>query len=55
MDKRGVTTFEMLAWLIGVTAAAITYIHATFTTYREVIPRLDRIEAKIDDMIKVSK
>lgn len=50
MNKRGVTTIEVMMWLIGGLAAAMAYAHATFTSYREVIPRLDRIESKIDQI-----
>lgn len=45
-DKRGVTTLEVLFWAIGSVAAAIAYAHATFATYREIEPRVDRMEAE---------
>lgn len=55
MNKKGATTFELLVWSLGAVATAIAYAHATFTTYREVAPRLDRIENKIDIMIQAKE
>lgn len=52
MKKNGITTAEMLMWLAGGAFAVLGYIHMTFAQYREVIPRLDRIEQKMDDFIK---
>jgi hypothetical protein len=52
MNKRGVTTAELLMWLGGGAIAVLGYIHVTFATYREVVPRLDRIENLIIEMKK---
>lgn len=50
MNKKGVTVVEMLMWLVGGLIAVLGYIHVTFATYREVVPRLDRIENLIIEM-----
>jgi len=55
MNKKGATTAELLMWAIGIVSVAITYAHATFATYREVVPRLDRIEEKLDILNGVKK
>ena len=52
MNKKGMTTIEIMLWAVGSLAAAIAYAHATFTTYREVAPRLDKIEQKIDTLLE---
>jgi len=52
VNKKGVTQIEVLMWLIGGFVAVIGYIHMTFATYREVVPRLDRIETLILEMKK---
>ena len=44
MNKRGVSTVEILMWLVGSAFAVFGYVHMFFATYREVVPRLDRIE-----------
>ena len=49
--KRGVTSFEFVLWLLGAVGAIAAYAHMTFATYREVAPRLDRIENKIDAIV----
>ncbi len=51
MNKRGGTTLELILWIIGAVGAITAYAHMTFVTYREVAPRLDRIENKIDSII----
>lgn len=48
--KKGLTSFEFVLWLLGAVGAVAAYAHITFATYREVGPRLDRIENKIDMM-----
>jgi hypothetical protein len=48
MDKRGVTTIELLLWAVAGVLSVSAYAHLTFITYREVSPRLDRIEKKLD-------
>ncbi len=45
-----VSGIELLMWLIGGAFAFAGYAHMTFATYREVVPRLDRIEALILEM-----
>jgi hypothetical protein len=50
MNKRGITTLEVLMWLVGGAVAFAGYVHMTFATYREVVPRLDRIETLIIQM-----
>lgn len=55
MDKKGITTIEVLMWMMGGIFAVLGYVHMTFATYREVIPRLDRIEGKMDVFIKGSR
>lgn len=52
MNKRGVTTVELLMWMTGGLMATAAYVHMTFATYREVVPRLDRIETLILEMKK---
>lgn len=52
MNKRGVTTAEIFMWMIGGVMAIAAYAHMTFATYREVVPRLDRIETLILEMKK---
>lgn len=47
MDKKGVSTIEVFMWMVGGALAILGYIHVTFATYREVVPRLDRIESLI--------
>jgi len=51
MNKRGTSTLEVLMWLLGAIGAVTAYAHMTFTTYREVAPRLDRIENKLDSIL----
>lgn len=55
MNNKGVTQVELLMWLIGGAIAFGGYVHMTFATYREVVPRLDRIEALIVSMQKEKK
>ena len=50
MNKKGVSTTEILMWLVGGLFAILGYVHVTFATYREVVPRLDRIETLILEM-----
>ena len=52
MNKRGTSTLEVLMWLLGAVGAVTAYAHMTFTTYREVAPRLDRIENKLDSILE---
>ena len=52
MNKRGASSLELLMWLVGAVGAVTAYAHMTFTTYREVAPRLDRIENKIDSILE---
>ncbi len=51
MNKRGASTLELIMWLLGAVGAITAYAHMTFVTYREVAPRLDRIESKLDSII----
>lgn len=51
MNKKGATSLQLLLWIIGAIGALSAYAHMTFITYREVAPRLDRIENKIDSML----
>lgn len=44
MNKKGVTQVELIMWLVGGFVAILGYVHINFATYREVVPRLDRIE-----------
>jgi len=53
MDRRGATTLELVLWVIGAVGAVTAYAHMTFTTYREVAPRLDRIENKLDSVLEL--
>lgn len=52
MKKGGASTLELLMWLLGAVGAVTAYAHMTFITYREVAPRLDRIENKIDAILE---
>jgi hypothetical protein len=52
MNKKGVTQIEVLMWLIGGFVAVLGYVHVTFATYREVVPRLDRIEGLLLEIKK---
>lgn len=52
MNKRGASTLELLMWLLGAVGAVTAYAHMNFITYREVAPRLDRIENKIDSILE---
>jgi len=52
MNKRGASSLELLMWLVGAVGAVTAYAHMTFITYREVAPRLDRIENKIDSILE---
>lgn len=52
MNKKGLTTLEVIMWVMGSIGAAAAYAHMTFATYREVAPRLDRIENKIDSIVE---
>ena len=52
MNKKGVTTADLLMWVIGGVMAVAAYAHMTFATYREVVPRLDRIEGLILEIKK---
>jgi len=47
MGKKGVSAVEILMWLVGGLLAVLGYVHVTFATYREVVPRLDRIEGLV--------
>jgi hypothetical protein len=51
VGKKGVTQIEVLMWLIGGFVAVLGYVHITFATYREVVPRLESLDAKIDKII----
>jgi len=55
MNRKGITTIEVFVWMLGAVATAIAYTHSTFITYREVAPRLDRIENKIDSILETGK
>jgi len=55
MDKRGGSTLELVLWLLGAIGAVTAYAHMTFTTYREVAPRLDRIENKLDSILEFKR
>jgi hypothetical protein len=52
MTKKGASSLEVIMWLLGTIGAVTAYAHMTFITYREVAPRLDRIEGKIDSIIE---
>lgn len=52
MNKRGASSLELLMWLVGAVGAVTAYAHMTFITYREVAPRLDRIENKLDSILE---
>jgi len=52
MNKRGATILEMVMWVLGAIGAITAYVHMTFITYREVAPRLDRIENKLDSVLE---
>lgn len=51
-NKLGVSAIEVLMWILGAVGAVTAYVHVTFITYREVAPRLDRIENKLDSIIE---
>lgn len=51
MNKKGITTIEVLMWMMGGVFAILGYVHMTFATYREVLPRLESIERKVDTII----
>lgn len=55
MKNKGATSLELLLWVIGAIGAVTAYAHMTFITYREVAPRLDRIESKIDYFLERKK
>jgi hypothetical protein len=55
MKNKGATSLELLLWLIGAVGAVTAYAHMTFITYREVAPRLDRIESKVDSILERRK
>lgn len=55
MKNKGATSLELLLWVIGAVGAVTAYAHMTFITYREVAPRLDRIEAKLDHFLERKK
>ena len=50
-NEKGMTSVEVFMWMIGAVAASVAYAHGTFATYREVAPRLDRIEQKLDSVL----
>jgi hypothetical protein len=50
-SNRGSSVLDILLWMIGTIGAVTAYVHITFVTYREVAPRLDRIENKLDSII----
>lgn len=52
MNKRGTTFLEVMMWVLGAIGAITAYVHMTFITYREVAPRLDRIENKLDSVLE---
>jgi hypothetical protein len=52
MNKRGSSFLEVMMWILGAVGAITAYAHMTFVTYREVAPRLDRIENKLDSLIE---
>jgi hypothetical protein len=54
MKNKGATSLELLMWILGAVGAVTAYAHMTFITYREVAPRLDRIENKIDSVLEKS-
>jgi len=51
MKNKGATSLELLLWVNGAVGAVTAYAHMTFITYREVAPRLDRIETKLDSFL----
>lgn len=51
MNKKGGTTLEFIMWVITGIATALVYAHSTFISYREVAPRLERIESKLDSYL----
>lgn len=55
MKKDGGTSIQILLWILGAVGAVSAYAHMTFITYREVAPRLDRIEDKIDAIVEKIK
>jgi hypothetical protein len=54
MKDKGASSIELLMWILGAVGAVTAYAHMTFITYREVAPRLDRIENKIDSVLEKS-
>jgi hypothetical protein len=54
MKDKGASSIELLMWVLGAVGAVTAYAHMTFITYREVAPRLDRIENKIDSVLEKS-
>ena len=52
MNNKGATSLEVIFMIVSAVGAAAAYAHMTFITYREVAPRLDRIEHKIDSVLE---
>lgn len=52
MNKSGYTTIEIMMWALGAVVTLAAYAHSTFITYREVAPRLERIENKLDNILE---
>ena len=52
MRNRGTSSLEVIFMIMGAVGAVAAYAHMTFITYREVAPRLDRIEHKIDSVLE---
>jgi len=52
MNNRGSSFLEVVMWVLGAIGAVTAYAHITFVTYREVAPRLDRIENKLDSVLE---
>lgn len=53
--RSGVTSMEMIFWIVGAVATSIAYVHSEFATHREVDHvdiRLDRIENKLDSVLE---
>jgi len=48
MNRKGVSTVELLMWAMGGVIGLLGYIHLNFATYREVVPRLERYESQLD-------
>lgn len=55
MKNKGATSLELILWIVGTIGAVTAYAHMTFITYREVAPRLDRIESKLDSFLERGK